>query len=60
MLFAMVMSRLTEVRQESLWTLMFTDGTVIYTESKDMVGESVKRLRYPTKRRRMKVSRSKI
>lgn len=56
----MVMSRLTEVRQESLWTLMFTDGTVIYTESKDMVGESVKRLRYPTKRRRMKVSRSKI
>lgn len=60
MLFAMVMSRLTEVRQESLWTLMFTDGTVIYTESKDRVGESVKRLRYPTKRRRMKVSRSKI
>lgn len=57
----MVMSRLTEeVRQESLWTLMFTDGTVIYTESKDRVGESVKRLRYPTKRRRMKVSRSKI
>lgn len=57
----MVMSRLTEeVRQESPWTLMFTDGTVIYTESKDMVGESVKRLRYPTKRRRMKVSRSKI
>lgn len=60
MLFAMVMSRLTEVRQESPWTLMFTDGTVIYTESKDRVGESVKRLRYPTKRRRMKVSRSKI
>lgn len=57
----MVMSRLTEeVRQESPWTLMFTDGTVIYTESKDRVGESVKRLRYPTKRRRMKVSRSKI
>lgn len=57
----MVMSRLTEeVRQESPWTLRFTDGTVIYTESKDRVGESVKRLRYPTKRRRMKVSRSKI
>lgn len=57
----MVMSRLTEeVRQESPWTLMFTGGTAIYTESKDRVGESVKRLRYPTKRRRMKVSRSKI
>lgn len=56
----MVMSRLTEeVRQKSPWTLMFTDDTVIYTESKDRVGESVKRLRYPTKRRRIKVSRSK-
>lgn len=48
-LFA-VMERLTdEVRPESLWTLMFADDTVVCSESREQVEESLER--------RMKVRR---
>ena len=58
-LFAMVMDRLTdEVRQESPWNLMFADGIVICSESKQ-VERSLEGWRYALERGGMKVSRSK-
>ena len=53
LLVAMVMDRpLDEVRQESLWTVMFADDIVICSESREQVEENLER-------RRMEVSRSK-
>ena len=43
-LFVMVMDRLTdEVRQESPWNMMFTDDTMICSESKEQVERSLER-----------------
>ena len=41
-LFAMMMDRLTdEVRQESLWAMMFADDIVICSESREQVDENL-------------------
>ncbi|KAL3978871.1 hypothetical protein ACER0C_019933 [Sarotherodon galilaeus] len=54
----MMMDRLTEeVRQESLWILMFADDTVICSESREQVEESPERWRCVLERRGMEVSR---
>ncbi|KAK3562250.1 hypothetical protein QTP86_033296, partial [Hemibagrus guttatus] len=59
-LFAMVMDQLSEeVRQESLWTMMFADDIVICSESREQVEENLERWRFALERRGMKVSRSK-
>ncbi|XP_051793650.1 uncharacterized protein LOC127530564 [Acanthochromis polyacanthus] len=59
-LFAMVMDRMTgEVRQESLWTMMFGDDIVICSESREQVEEKLEAWRFALERRGMKVSRSK-
>ncbi|KAK3533410.1 hypothetical protein QTP70_019490, partial [Hemibagrus guttatus] len=59
-LFAMVMDQLSEeVRQESLWTMMFADDIVICSESREQVEENLERWRFAPERRGMKVSRSK-
>ncbi|KAK3526794.1 hypothetical protein QTP70_033565 [Hemibagrus guttatus] len=59
-LFAIVMDQLSEeVRQESPWTMMFADDTVICRESREQVEESLERWRFALERRGMKVSRSK-
>ena len=43
-MFAMVMDRLTdEVRQESLWTIMFADGIVMCSETREQVAENQER-----------------
>ena len=56
-LFAMMMDRLTdEVRQESLWMMMFADDIVICIESREQVEENLKRWTYALDRRGMKVS----
>lgn len=53
MLFAMVMYRLTnEVKQESQWTIMLTDDTVICGESREQVIKSPDRCRYALEKRR--------
>ncbi|KAI5615787.1 MICOS complex subunit MIC26 [Silurus asotus] len=55
-----VMDRLKdEVRQESLWTMMFVDDIVICGESSEQVEKSLERWRYTLERRGMKVSRRK-
>lgn len=48
-----------KVRQESLWTMMFADDTVIYSDSKEQVEERLGRWRYALDRRGMKDSRNK-
>ncbi|KAK3552622.1 hypothetical protein QTP86_017898 [Hemibagrus guttatus] len=48
-----------EVRQESPWTMMFSDEIVICSESRDQVEENLERWRFALERRGMKVSRSK-
>ena len=59
-LFAMVMDRLTdEVRQASLWTIMFADDSVIYCESRQQMEQNLERWRYVLERKRMKVTCSK-
>ncbi|KAK3556038.1 hypothetical protein QTP70_001862 [Hemibagrus guttatus] len=59
-LFAIVMDQLSEeVRQESPWTMMFSDDIVICSESREQVEESLERWRFALERRGMKVSRSK-
>ncbi|KAK3512437.1 hypothetical protein QTP70_009855 [Hemibagrus guttatus] len=59
-LFAIVMDQLSEeVRQESPWTMMFADDTVICSESREQVEENLERWRFALERRGMKVSRSK-
>ncbi|KAK3533105.1 hypothetical protein QTP70_007319 [Hemibagrus guttatus] len=59
-LFAMVMDQLSEeVRQESPWTMMFSDDIVICSESREQVEENLERWRFALERRGMKVSRSK-
>lgn len=58
MLFAMVMYRLTnEVKQESQWTIMLTDDTVIC--SREQVIKSLDGCRYALEKRRTEVSRSR-
>ena len=43
----MVMDKLMDdIRQESLWTMMFADDIVICSESWEQVEESLKRWRY--------------
>eukprot|EP00064_Thunnus_orientalis_P000136 superscaffoldBa00000006_g136 len=60
-LFAMAMDRLTDkIRQEFPWTMMFADDTVIYSESREQVEESLEMWRYALERRGMKVSWSKM
>lgn len=60
-LFAMLMDGLTdEIRQESLWTLMFAVDIVICSESREQVEESLERWRYTLERRGMKLIRSKM
>ncbi|KAK3539714.1 hypothetical protein QTP70_012045 [Hemibagrus guttatus] len=57
---AVVMDQLSEeVRQESPWTMMFADGIVICSESREQVEENLERWRFALERRGMKVSRSK-
>ncbi|KAK3570820.1 hypothetical protein QTP86_027652 [Hemibagrus guttatus] len=57
---AVVMDQLSEeVRQESPWTLMFTDDIVICSESREQVEENLERWRFALERRGMKVSHSK-
>ncbi|KAK3559452.1 hypothetical protein QTP86_013634, partial [Hemibagrus guttatus] len=57
-LCAMVMDQLSEeVRQESPWTMMFADGIVICSESREQVEENLERWRFALERRGMKVSR---
>ncbi|KAK3568074.1 hypothetical protein QTP86_029710 [Hemibagrus guttatus] len=59
-LFAIVMGQLSEeVRQESPWTMMFADGIVICSESREQVEENLERWRFALERRGMKVSGSK-
>ncbi|KAK3521291.1 hypothetical protein QTP70_003137 [Hemibagrus guttatus] len=59
-LFAIVMDQLSEeVRQESLWTMMFVDDIVICSESREQVEENLERWRFALERRGMKDSRSK-
>ncbi|KAK3517914.1 hypothetical protein QTP70_027301 [Hemibagrus guttatus] len=59
-LFAIVMDQLSEeVRQESLWTMMFADDIVICSESREQVEENLERWRFALERRGMKASRSK-
>ncbi|KAK3571995.1 hypothetical protein QTP86_021348 [Hemibagrus guttatus] len=59
-LFAIVMDQLSEeVRQESPWTMMFSDDIVICSESREQVEENLERWRFVLERRGMKVSRSK-
>ncbi|MCJ8743426.1 hypothetical protein PDJAM_G00093880 [Pangasius djambal] len=59
-LFAMVMDQLSEeVRQESPYTMMFADDTVICSESREQVEENLERCRFALERRGMKVSHSK-
>ncbi|KAK3571518.1 hypothetical protein QTP86_012862 [Hemibagrus guttatus] len=59
-LFAIVMDQLSEeVRQESLWTMMFADDIVICSESREQVEENLERWRFALERRGMKVSHSK-
>ncbi|KAK3519671.1 hypothetical protein QTP86_005328 [Hemibagrus guttatus] len=58
-LFAMVMDQLSEVRQESPWTMMFADYIVICSESREQVEENLERWRFALERGGMKVSRSK-
>ncbi|KAK3552031.1 hypothetical protein QTP70_031579 [Hemibagrus guttatus] len=58
-LFAMVMDQLSEVRQESPWTMMFADDIVICSESREQVEENLERWKFALERRGMKVSRSK-
>ncbi|KAK3527894.1 hypothetical protein QTP86_010986 [Hemibagrus guttatus] len=48
-----------EVSQESPWTMMFADGIVICSESREQVEENLERWRFALERRGMKVSRSK-
>ena len=58
-LFAMVMNRLTdEIRQESLWNMMFADDIVICSESKENVEEQLENWRHALERRGMKVSKT--
>ncbi|KAK3530027.1 hypothetical protein QTP86_009918 [Hemibagrus guttatus] len=55
-LFAIVMDQLSEeVRQESPWTMMFADGIVICSESREQVEENLERWRFALERRGMKV-----
>ncbi|KAK3556387.1 hypothetical protein QTP70_007995 [Hemibagrus guttatus] len=59
-LFAIVMDQLSEeVRQESPWTMMFSDDIVICSESREQVEENLVRWRFALERRGMKVSHSK-
>ncbi|KAK3562708.1 hypothetical protein QTP86_005608 [Hemibagrus guttatus] len=54
-LFAMVMDQLSEeVTQESPWTMMFADGIVICSESREQVEENLERWRFVLERRGMK------
>ena len=55
----MVMDGLTdEVRQKSLWNMIFAVDIVICNENKEQVERSLERWRYALERRGMKVSRS--
>lgn len=57
-MFSVVMDRFTvEFRQETLLTTIFADNTVICSESRVQVEESLGRWRYAPERRVMKVSR---
>lgn len=57
---ALVIDRLIdEVRQESLWTILFADEIVICSESSGTVELSLQRWRYVLERRGMKSSRCK-
>ncbi|KAK3566085.1 hypothetical protein QTP86_025540 [Hemibagrus guttatus] len=59
-LFVIVMDQLSEeVRQESPWTMMFSDDIVICSESREQVEENLERWRFVLERRGMKVSRRK-
>ena len=59
-LFAMVMDRLTdEVRRESPWTMMFADGIVICSDSREQLEISLEKWRYGLERRGMRVSHRK-
>nr|XP_061804482.1 sperm-tail PG-rich repeat-containing protein 2-like [Nerophis lumbriciformis] len=51
-LFAMVMDRMTEkVREESPWTMMFADDTVICRESREQVEEKLEVWRFALEKR---------
>ncbi|KAK3528423.1 hypothetical protein QTP86_034243 [Hemibagrus guttatus] len=57
-LFAIVMDQLSEeIKQESPWTMMFSDDIVICSESREQVEENLERWRFALERRGMKVSR---
>ena len=57
-LFAMVMDRMTDtIREEAAWTMMFADGIVICSESKELVEEKLESWMYALETRGMKVNR---
>ena len=59
-LFAIVIDRLTdEVRQETLWTMLFADDIVICNETKQQAEDNLERWRYVLEHREIKVSRNK-
>lgn len=56
-LSTVMMESLTdEVRQESMWTVMFTDDLMVCSESREHVEQSLQGWRYALERRGMKVS----
>lgn len=59
-MFTVLMDRLTdEIREGSLWTLMFAYDTVVCSENKEEVEERLERWRHELERRGMTVRRSK-
>ena len=58
-MFATVMDRLTdEVKQDSLWLMMFADDVVICSENREQVEENLDRWRSVLVRRGINVSHS--
>ena len=56
-MFAMVMDSVAdEVRHESLWTMIFVDDIVIWTDTREQVEENLEKSRYVLERRGMKVT----
>lgn len=56
-MYTVVMESLTnEVRQESMWTVMFADDLMVCSESRELMDQSLQGWRYALARRGMKVS----
>lgn len=56
-MYTVVIESLTdEVRQESMWTVMFTDDLMVCSESRELMEQNLQEWRYALARRGMKVS----